>query len=205
MVTFVISHVVLVVFLPTWFCNSMGRNAGGISLRCCSTCWTHPQKGWSQTDRLFIYLEIEGTISSSSSNSQLLGDFIRGFYHVPMHIQSRARQFFPRFFFVSQPLPPIFLVQRFLVMNQFKNPCHKLLKISWKLRFGYRICISPQDCQCGGGVSKSIQRFTSSDDYGLDDVCLSLCRYGLTQKKTAQKGKGKRPKDTIQLQVGWKL
>lgn len=111
--------------------------------------------------------------------------------------------------FFSFPLLPPFSGPKISSMNQTK--IHAISFLKWvcpagsffllgPLRFGYRISISPQDCQCGGGVSKSIQRFTSSNDYGLDDVCLSLCGYGLKQKnRRPKRGKGKRPTKTIQL------
>ena len=203
MVTFVISHVVLVVFLPTWSCNSMGRNAGVISLRCCSTCWTHPRKGMIK--QTYFSCVLRSRVQSRRlRRTRNFWVILLEVWHVPTHIyiiQSRATQFFARDVLFPN-LFPLFLVQRFLVMNHLK--IHAISFLKWvcpagsffllgrKLRFGYRICVSPQDCQCGGGVSKSIQRFTSSDDYGFDDVCLSLCRYGFKKKKRPKRGKGKR-------------
>lgn len=205
-------HVMLVVFLPTGSCNSMGRNAGGISLRCCSTCWTHPRKGMIKQTYFSCILRsrVQSRRLRQTRNFWVI---LLEVWHVPTHIYiyiytEPSHTIFSREFF-SFPLLPPFSGPKISSMNQTK--IHAISFLKWvcpagsffllgPLRFGYRISISPQDCQCGGGVSKSIQRFTSSNDYGLDDVCLSLCGYGLKQKnRRPKRGKGKRPTKTIQL------
>ena len=180
-------HVVLVVFLPTWFCNSMGRNAGGI---------------WDQGYNLVVFVELA-----------TFGWFYSRVFTCPNgYIQSRAKQCFTRDFLVSQPLPPFF-GPKISSSEPIKNPCHKRLKMTLPGRvpfFGWVEKLRISDMHFTSGLPMRRRSVKIHPEIYLEQwlwlwwrVLVSMSLW-LETKKRPKRGREKGPK-TIQLQVGWKL
>ena len=207
MVTFVISHVVLVVFLPTWSCNSMGRNAGVISLRCCSTCWTHPRKGMIKQTYFSCILRSR-VQSRRLRRTRNFWVILLEVWHVPTHIYiyiiyntEPSHTIFRERFFVSQPLPPFF-GPKISSNEPLKNPCHKLLKMSLPGRVlffvGSKASLRISDLRFTSGLPMRRRRCQNpSRDLPRAMImalmtCACLYVAMASKKKTAQKGEGKK-------------
>lgn len=165
-----------------------------------------------QTDLLFMYIEIKGTVSSSSSNSQLLGDSIGGLTCPNAYIYiytEPSHTIFSREFFSFPPLPP-FSGPKISSMNQTK--IHAISFLKWVCPagsfffVGSKASLRISDIHFTSGLPMRRRSVKIHPEIYLERwlwpwwrVLVSMSLWLLKQKKTAQKGKGKRSTKTIQL------
>ena len=157
-----------------------------------------------QTDLLFMYIEIKGTVSSSSSNSQLLGDSIGGLACPNAYIYNTepSHTIFRERFFVSQPLPPFF-GPKISSNEPLKNPCHKLLKMSLPGRVlffvGSKASLRISDLRFTSGLPMRRRSVKIHPEIYLERwlwlwwrVLVSMSLWLQKKKKRPKRGKGKR-------------